>query len=45
MKIDDQIKDSIWLKIQNKYDINTEVAKISALSCGEIDKHEYFTGE
>ena len=28
-----------------QYDINREVAKISALSPGKIHKYEYFTGE
>ena len=28
-----------------KYDINGEAAKISALSSGKIDEHEYLTGE
>ena len=28
-----------------QYDINREVAKISALSLGKIDKYEYLTGE
>ena len=40
MTINDQIKDE---KLQ--YDINREAAKISALSSGKIDKHEYLTGE
>ena len=40
MIIDDQIRDE---KLQ--YDINREVAKISALSLGKIDKYEYLTGE
>ena len=40
MTIEDQIKDE---KLQ--YDINREAAKISALSSGKIDKHEYFIGE
>ena len=40
MKIDDQIRDE---KLQ--YDINREAAKISTLSSGKIDKHEYLTGE
>ena len=40
MTIGDQIKDE---KLQ--YDINTEAAKISALSSGKIDKYEYLTGE
>ena len=38
--IDDQIKDK---KLQ--YDINTEAAKIWALSSGKINKHEYLTGK
>ena len=40
MTIEDQIKDE-----KLKYDINREAAKISALSSGKIDKHEYLTGE
>ena len=40
MTINDQIEDE---KIQ--YYINRETAKISALSSGKIDKHEYLTGE
>ena len=28
-----------------QFDINSETAKISALSSGKIDKHEYLTGE
>ena len=40
MTINDQIRDE---KIQ--YDINKEVAKISALSSGKIHKYEYLTGE
>ena len=40
MIIDHQIRDE---KLQ--YDINREVAKISALSSGKIDKYEYLTGE
>ena len=40
MTINDQIRDE---KLQ--YDINRNVAKISALSSGKIDKHEYLTGE
>ena len=40
MTIDDQITDK---KLQ--YDINREVAKISAWSSGKIDKCEYLTGE
>ena len=40
MTIEDQIKDK---KLQ--HDINSEAAKISALSSGKIDKYEYLTGE
>ena len=40
MTIEDQISDE---KLQ--YDIDREVAKISALSSGKIDKYEYLTGE
>ena len=40
MTIDDQIRDK---KLQ--YDINREAAERSALSSGEINKHEYVTGE
>ena len=40
MTIDDKIRDE---KLQ--YNINREVAKISALSSGKIDKYEYLTGE
>ena len=40
MTIESQIKDE---KLQ--YDINTEAAKMSALSSGKIDKYEYLTGE
>ena len=40
MTINDQIKDK---KLQ--YDINWEIAKISALSSGKLHKYEYLTGE
>ena len=40
MTIENQVKDK---KLQ--YDINREVAKISALSSGKIDKYKYLTGE
>ena len=40
MTTEDQIRDD---KLQ--YDINREAAKISALSSGKIDTHEYRTGE
>ena len=38
MTADDRIRDE---KLQ--YDINRETAKISGLSSGKIDKHEYLT--
>ena len=40
MAIDDEVRDK---KLQ--YNINREVAKISALSSVKIDKYEYLTGE
>ena len=40
MTIDDRIR---YEKLQ--YETNRETAKISALSSGKIDKHEYLTGE
>ena len=40
MTIDDQIRDK-----NLQYNINREVAKISALSLGKINKYEYLTGE
>ena len=40
MILEDQIRDE---KLQN--DINREAAKISALSSGKIDNHEYLNGE
>ena len=40
MTIDDKIRNE-----KLKYDINREVAKISALLCGKIDKYECLTGE
>ena len=40
MTNDDNIKDE---KLQ--YDINRQAAKISALSSGKSDQHEYLTGE
>ena len=40
MTSDDKIRDG---KLQ--YDINREVAKISALSSSKIHKYEYLTGE
>ena len=40
MTIDDKIRDE---KLQ--YDINREAAKVSALSSGKSDKHEFLTFE
>ena len=40
MTIDDKIRDE---KLQ--YDINREAAKVSALSCGKIDKYEYLASK
>ena len=40
MTIDDKIRDE-----KSQFDINREVAKISALSSGKFDKYEYLTGE
>ena len=40
MTVNDKIKDQ---KLQ--YDVNRKAAKISALSSGKIDRHEYLTGE
>ena len=40
MTINDQIRDE-----KLRHDINTEAAKISALSSGNIYKYEYLTGE
>ena len=40
MATDNEIIDE---KLQ--YNINREIAKISALSLGKIDKYEYLTGE
>ena len=40
MTINDKIRDG---KVQ--YDINRDVANISALSSGKIDKYELFAGE
>ena len=38
--LDDKIKAN-----QAQYDLVREAAKISALSCKELDKYEYLTGE
>ena len=40
MTIDDKIRDEIL-----QYDINSEAAKVLALSSGYIDKYEFLTGE
>ena len=39
MAINDQIRDE-----KRRYDINREVAKISALSSGKVHRYEYLTG-
>ena len=38
--VDDKIKAN-----QAQYDLDTEAAKIHALSSGELEKYEYLTGE
>ena len=47
MTINEQIKivDDKIRSNQAQYDLDTEAAKISALSSGELDKYEYLTGE
>ena len=40
MTTDDQIRDE-----KLRYDINKEVAKVSTLSSGKIDKYEFLVGE
>ena len=40
MTTDDNIRD-----VKPQYDINIEAAKISVLSSGKINRHEYSTGE
>ena len=40
MTINDKIRDE-----KPQYDMNSEAAKISALSYGKIDKYQYLTGE
>ena len=40
MTIDEKIRDE-----KPQYDINREAAKTSVLSCVNIDKYEYLTGE
>ena len=39
MAINDKFRDT-----KSQYDIDREVAKISALLCGKIDKYEYLIG-
>ena len=39
MRIDDKTRD------EKLHDINREIAKVSALSSGKINKYEYVTGE
>ena len=38
--LDDKIKGS-----KAQYDLDRRAAEISALSCGELEKYEYLTGE
>ena len=47
MTINEQIKilDNKIRSNQAQYDLDRQNAKISALSSGELDKHEYLTGE
>ena len=47
MTITDQIKivDKKILQNEGQYDLDRKVAKISALSSNNLDKHEYLTGE
>ena len=47
MTITDQIKilDKKILQIEEQYDLDRKVVKISALSSNSLDKYEYLTGE
>ena len=47
MTITDQIKilDKKVLQNDAQYDLDRKAAKISALSCNNLDKYEYLTGE
>ena len=44
MTATDQIK-TLDRKIKHHHDLDRKVAKISALSSGNLDKYEYLTGE
>ena len=44
MTATDQIK-TLDRKIKQHHDLDRKVAKISALSSGNLDKYEYLTGE
>ena len=47
MTITDQIKilNKKFLQNEAQYDLDRKAAKISALSCNNLDKYEYLTGE
>ena len=47
MTLTDEIKilDSKIKANQAQYDLDREVAKVSSLSSGELEKYEYLTGE
>ena len=47
MTINEQLKilDNKIRSNQAQYDLDSQNAKISALSSGELDKYEYLTGE
>ena len=47
MTVIDQLKilDNKIKPNKAQYDLNREAAKISALSSGELEKYEYFSGE
>ena len=47
MTITDQIKilDKKIMQNEAQYDLDRKAAKISALSCNNLDKYEYLTGE
>ena len=47
MTITDQIKilNKKIMQNETKYDLDRKAAKISALSCNNLDKYEYLTGK
>ena len=47
MTVTDQIKilDRKIMQNEAQYDLDRKAAKISALSCNNLDKNEYLTGE